>query len=320
MKQKSYKIVADKRKLTHNEWLLMRNLSIGGSEIATAIGASRWSTPFQLWTQKTGRSEKSKSNQEAMYWGTVMEPILREEFSKRTGYQVKEVDYIFSSIKYDFLTANIDGCILLPNDEYAILEIKTASSHSESDWLDGVPIEYYIQTQYYLYITGLNKAFIAVLIGGNNFKYIELDRDETTIDVIVKLAVKFWETYIIHDVPPPVKDLDNDILNKIYPKSNPITVNMPSEFLSVLEQYNAAKLLLEKGKTNKEEAEAKIKAFLQDAEVGLIGEYKICYKTISRKILSTEKVKSFLNEEQLSKCTIASESRTLRISKLKEKI
>ena len=38
------------------------------------------------------------------------------------------------------------------------------------------------------------------------------------------------------------------------------------------------------------------------------------------KILSTEKVKSFLNEEQLSKCTIASESRTLRISRLKEKI
>ena len=56
MSTKSYKIIADKTKMTHEEWLSLRKFSIGGSEIAVAIGVSRWSTPFQLWSQKTGRS------------------------------------------------------------------------------------------------------------------------------------------------------------------------------------------------------------------------------------------------------------------------
>ena len=62
MSTKSYKIIADKTKMTHEEWLSLRKFSIGGSEIAVAIGVSRWSTPFQLWSQKTGRSEKQISS------------------------------------------------------------------------------------------------------------------------------------------------------------------------------------------------------------------------------------------------------------------
>ena len=319
MSTKSYKIIADKTKMTLEEWLSLRKFSIGGSEIAVAIGVSRWSTPFQLWSQKTGRSEKQISNTESMYWGTIMEPILREEFSKRTGYLVREANCIFASTKYEYLTANIDGYAVLSNGEFAILEIKTASAYSDGDWIDGVPIEYYLQTQYYLYITGLKKAFVAVLLGGNTFKYIELERDEATIEVIVQLAVNFWENYVLKDVPPPVKDLDNDVLAKIYPKSKAVTISMPPEFLEVIDQYNAAKLLIEKGKSNKDEAEAKIKAFLKDAEFGVIGDFKISWKSSTRKMLSSEKIKTLLNDKQLEECTVSSESRTLRISKLKSK-
>lgn len=316
MSDKSYKIIADKTKMTHDEWLALRNHSIGGSEIAVAIGASRWSTPFQLWSQKTGRTEKQNQNNEAMYWGTIMEPILRQEFSKRTGYPVKEANCIFASTQYDFLTANVDGYVLLSNGEYAILEIKTASSYCDRDWQDGVPIEYYLQTQYYLYITGLKKAFIAVLLGGNTFKHIELERDEATIEVIIKLAVNFWENYVLEDVPPPAKDLDNDVLTKIYPKSKAVTLTLPNEFLEVIDQYNAAKLLIEKGKSNKDEAEAKIKSFLKDSEFGTVGDFKISWKSSTRKTLSVEKIKTLLNDKQLEDCTVSSESRILRISKI----
>ena len=36
-KQKAYKIIGDKRNMTHEEWLDLRKKSIGGSEIASAI-------------------------------------------------------------------------------------------------------------------------------------------------------------------------------------------------------------------------------------------------------------------------------------------
>ena len=87
--QKPYTIIADRSKMSHEDWLSIRKSSIGGSEIATAIGASRWSSQFELWAQKTGRIEKSNQSNEAMYWGTIMEPIIRDEFAKRTGMTVK---------------------------------------------------------------------------------------------------------------------------------------------------------------------------------------------------------------------------------------
>ncbi len=318
-KQKAYKIIGNKRNMTREEWLNLRKQSIGGSDVAAAIGASRWSTPFKIWAEKTGRLERTASNAEAMYWGCVMEPILRTEFAKRTGFVVKEVNSIFASIQHEFLTANIDGYVELPTGEHAVLELKTAGLYSESDWADGLPIEYYLQTQHYLLVTGLQKAFVAVLIGGNQFKYLEVERDEEVISTIVTLSVEFWNKHMVTDVPPAVNSNDNEILSRLYPRSQASTVEFSEDMQEVFEQYEAAKLLIDQGKKAKEEAEAKIKASLKDNDTALCAGWKATWKSSTRKTLSTDKVKSVLTEEQYTNCMVTNETRTLRISKIKSR-
>lgn len=316
-KQKAYKIIGNKRNMTHEEWLVLRKKSIGGSEIASVIGVSRWNTPFIVWAEKTGRIERNTNNAEAMYWGSTLEPILRTEFAKRTGFVVKEVNSIFASVQHEFLTANIDGYVELPTGEHAILEIKTAGIYAENDWADGLPVEYFIQVQHYLYVTGLHKAFVAVLIGGNQFKYIEVERDDEVINTIVGLAVQFWNDHMVTDMPPDVNGKDSSILTNLYPISKSSTVHFNQDMQEVFEQYEAAKLLIEQGKYAKEEAEAKIKAAMQDNDTALCTAWKVTWKSSSRTNLNIDKVKAVLTEDQYNNCITTTETRTLRISKIK---
>lgn len=315
---KTYKLIADTSKMTHEEWLDIRKKSIGGSEIAAVIGMNRWKTQFAVWAEKTGRIDSSVQQSESMYWGIVMESILRQEFSKRTGYAVKEAHYIFASIDNPFMTANIDGYVDLGNGEYAVLEIKTAGNYTESDWNDGCPIEYFCQVQHYLYITGMKKAFIAVLIGGNQFKYLEINRDEDTIQTIICCAKQFWNL-VQTDIPPAVTDKDNSILATLYPTAKDVTVKMPKEYKDVLRQYTEAKQAIEVAKKAKEEAEAKLKVFMKDSDTAVIDGYKISWKSSDRKALSADKVKALLTPEQITECTTTTTTRTLRISIIKAK-
>lgn len=318
-KQKPYTVIADKAKMSYEEWLNIRQSSIGGSEIATAIGASRWSSPFELWAQKTGRIERAKESTDAMYWGTVLEPIIRDEFAKRTGMTVKTTNYIFASRTHPFMTANLDGFVDLGNGECAVLEIKTAGSYAETDWQDGLPIEYFLQVQQYLYITGMKKAYVAVLLGGNNFKHLEVARDDSSIEIIVQLATEFWLNYVKADTPPSATAKDNGILSSLYPNSKPTSIALPEEFEQVLASYETAKATLEEAKAQKEAAEAQLKEFMQENEVATCAKWKVTWKTTSRKTLSTEKVKDLMTDEQIASCTTTTSTRTLRITTTKNK-
>lgn len=318
MKEKTYKIIGDVRKMSHEQWLQLRKKSIGGSDISAAIGLNRWKSPFQLWAEKTGRVDNAVKKNDYMYWGNVMEPILRQEFQKRTGYEVSESNYIFSSAENSFLTANLDGYVHLENGEYAVLEIKTAGSYADADWNNGVPIEYFCQVQHYMYVTGLSKAFVVVLIGGNNFKYVEVERDEDTIATMVKLASSFWQ-YVAEDIPPSVNEKDNDVLLEIYPSSKSKVINLPAEFDDVVAQLVAAKDAMTKAKKLKEEAEANLKAYMGDADTAVTKSYKITWKTTERTTFSGSKAKTFLTAEQIDQCSEKSVSRTFKISKNEDK-
>ena len=64
----------------------------------------------------------------------------------------------------------------------------------------------------------------------------------------------------------------------------------------------------------KEQAEAKLKMMLADAEVGLIDGYKISWKNVTTTRLDSKKVKSLLTEEQLKDCSTTTVARKFNIS------
>ena len=41
--------------MSRDEWLQLRQKTIGGSDAATIIGLNKWETPYSVWAEKTGR-------------------------------------------------------------------------------------------------------------------------------------------------------------------------------------------------------------------------------------------------------------------------
>ena len=146
-------IVAKTTEITHEAWLAARRKGIGGSDAAAVVGLSRYSSPLDIWLQKTRRKPATPDN-EAMHWGRLLEPVVREEFIRRTGLTVKECPYLMAHKDYPFMLANVDGIVSEKDGTKAVLEIKTTNSFTTAkDSEDGLPVEWYCQVQHYLAVT-----------------------------------------------------------------------------------------------------------------------------------------------------------------------
>src|SRR5665647_2757528 len=116
-------ILVSTQEMPHEQWLKYRKQGIGGSDVASVCGLSKWKSPMGLWLEKTGQVEPEPAG-EAAYWGTVMEPIIRNEFAARTGFKVKEVKAILQHKRFHWMLANLDGVLIDPERGEGIFDAK----------------------------------------------------------------------------------------------------------------------------------------------------------------------------------------------------
>ena len=277
--------------MPRSEWLALRRKGIGGSDCAAACGLSRWKSPLQLFFEKT-RGMKMEEDNERMAWGRTLEPVIRAEFAKRTGLAIIECPIMFASQEYPFMIANVDGVITEPDNTKALLEIKTVGEHSSKDWDDGLPLEYYLQIQHYMAVCDLNKAYCAVLIGGNKFSYQIIERDDDNINTIIALESDFWINHVMKGVPPVVTDKDAELLNTLYPKSNSTAAILPATADQIINDYLEIKTLEEEIKSKKSECENKLKAILGDSESAVSSTgYTVSWKSVQSSKFDTTRLK-----------------------------
>ena len=183
------------------EWLQLRQKGIGGSDAAAIFGMSRWKSPIDIWLSKTIEIEEEDEQSEAAYWGTVLEDVVAKEFAERTGLKVRRRNAMLQHDEHDFMIADIDREIV---GQKVGLECKTASAYKKEEWADDeIPVEYLIQCQHYMAVTGYEAWWIAVLVGGNTFIYKKIDRDEEFIEMLIKAEMDFWNNHVVPNVMPP---------------------------------------------------------------------------------------------------------------------
>lgn len=273
-------VLENTNNLSQNEWLLMRKQGIGGSDAAAICGLSRWRSPMDVWLEKTGQLEPEKAG-EAAYWGQIMEPIIREEFTIRTEMKVTTINSMLQHRRFTFMLANLDGVVQDPNRGQGIFEAKTAGLYASSEWGDSLPDEYAIQVQHYLAVTGLPFACVAVLIGGNRFKWLYLERDESIIDLIIQLEAHFWRL-VQTNTPPPIDGsrATTELLNRLYPHGKKQQIELPAEALDLIEAYELAKEQEEKAALLKDTAVNELKNMLGENECGVVHNRRITWQEI----------------------------------------
>lgn len=195
--------------INRNEWLEQRRTGIGGSDAAAVLGLSKWSTPLSVWLDKTGQAP-DRGESEPMRWGTLLEPVIRQEYAERTGRTVIAPGFLRHP-QHEFMVANVDG--LSPDDD-RLIEIKTARSADQwgEPGSDQVPEEYLIQVHHYMAVLEVKVADIAVLIGGSDFRIYTVEADAELQAMMIDAEREFWQSVRDRIPPAPISYADAQAL------------------------------------------------------------------------------------------------------------
>lgn len=254
--------------MPRDEWLEWRKKGIGGSDVAAICGLSRYTSPMQVYLEKLGELPPKEDNPR-MKAGRYLEPVIADWFAEETGYKVQRQNFMFQHKDYPFMFANIDRW--LPGQN-AGLEIKNTSEFNRSDWFDGqteiIPDEYQLQANHYMAVTGAEKWYVAVLIGGWDFQWRLIYRDENLIKALIEIEYNFWNNNVLAKNPPVVTAQDTELLDKLYPESKPLTsIEISEVYYDLIKELLDSKKLLESAKERHEDAKNKVKQIMGDNEL-----------------------------------------------------
>ena len=245
-----------------DEWLAARKLGIGGSDIAAVLGISKFKTPFALWMEKTGRADQQHdaAAEERMYWGNALEDAVARRYAELHDVKIQKINTILRHPTVPIAQASIDRAVVVPGsrarwDEKAgrllgasrILEVKTANAFAASnadEWgeagSDMVPAAYWVQVQWYLGITGLPFADLAVLFGGQKYREYIIHSDAGLFADMLDEANGWWQRHIIEDIPPePQSEAE---ARQRWGHHNPgKTIGLPADLADQVRQYERIK-------------------------------------------------------------------------------
>lgn len=256
--------------LDREQWLTVRKGGIGSSDAAAAVGLNPYKSQLALWLEKTGRDSAMpqidpNDDSAPVFWGTILEPIVATQYSKRTGLKVRKVNAVLQHANPDlrWMMANLDREVV-GSPDVQILECKTAGINGARLWKEGVPEYVQLQVMHQLAVTGKQAADIAVLIGGQDLEIHRIERDEKMIANLIELERRFWQ-YVVDDIPPPADGSDSadQALRYLYPQDNGRTLDLSGNPALSMAYVELKALKQTIGKQQQREAE--LKQLLQQA-------------------------------------------------------
>jgi putative phage-type endonuclease len=261
---------------TREAWLAARSQGVGASESAALFGVSPWETPVSLWAKKTGRVVDKGPDGEWVLWGNLLEPAIATRYEQQTGRK------IWQGGPYAVAQHPTIACMRATPDRWVIeapdrrnvpglLQVKNTNAFKVRDWDDGPPIWIQIQVQHEMAVTGLSWASVAVLIGGNEFQFFDVERHPAFIAELETQCQAFWR-FVEADEQPPidVSERTLETVKRLHPADNGSEIALPEQALEWWVQLEAAKANLKSAAADKLEAEVRLKDAIGDAVCGVL--------------------------------------------------
>ena len=248
---------------TRPEWLKLRRIGIGASDIAAIIGISPWATPHQIWVAKTTPDAPEPLTNEDMQWGLRVESLIIDEASARLGMTFKR-GLLVQNKKRAWMIATLDG-LHAGDRKGVILEAKKVDAW---DWPDGPPPYYQAQVQWQMAVTGYDVAHIAALHRGRRLQLYPVSADREAQEALIEAGGGFWQSVLAVE-PPPVTAEDSTFLNQLWPTHTEAAVEIPEGLAAELREAKAG---VAAAKQRLELATARVKELLEDADTATVGD------------------------------------------------
>lgn len=216
------------------KWLEDRKTALCGSDIAPIMGLSPFQSPMDIWMQKTGKADSQPEN-EAMYWGNTLEPVVAKEYAKRNNCKIQKGKFTRSAQR-EWAAATPD--YLSADDENKGIEIKT--SGSVKGWADGIPDYYLVQIAWYGIVTERQLWDVAALLKGNQYVQHAYTRMPALEAVVLEKAEEFWMEHVVKDIPPAVDGSDTykNYLEQKFSESNDQIVMASADALPMFDELH----------------------------------------------------------------------------------
>ena len=310
---------ADVSKLTRVEWLTERQKGIGGSDAAAIVGMNPWKSAAAVYMEKVEPvdDKDDAATNERLRIGHDLEDYVAKRFSEAMGKKVRRNNFMLHHPDYPFLLADIDREIV---GENALLECKTTNSYAASDWKDEPPEHYYIQCLHYMLVTGVDRVYIAALIGNERFvvHVIERENNLEEIETLMKMEIAFWRDNVLAGECPPPDGTSaySEYLKARYPQDDGGQITLSDDAAETLEGYLS---LVEARKKLDESIELyrqQIEAEMGEAQVAhSVSGHKVTWKTQSRMSIDSKRLKKEL-PGVYDTYAKESTSRVFRVSKI----
>lgn len=241
-----------------------RMKGIGGSDMPIILGLSNYKTPYQLYLEKKGVFSDGDKMTPAQEWGNRLESIIRDKFADKNNVIIQTPDTIIHPF-HDFMRANIDGYIV---EWDAVLEVKCSSQFMANEWgedgSDVIPMAYLVQVAHYCAVMNTPHAYIAVLIGGYDYREYKYTRDLSIEKTIIDAATTFWESIKNDDAPPAINQTD---LRMMFPRHVPEkSVSISEDVSNNVRKLSDAKSKMKELQQIEEESRFNIMKYMEDNE------------------------------------------------------
>lgn len=278
---------------TPEEWHKLRSTDITSTDAAALFGISPYLTPFELWHRKKSAVIADFEPSERMKWGTRLEESIARGIAEDNQWGLRHMDE-YVRLPQLSMGASFDFEITIGDHEIALLEIKNVDAMAFKDgWIledeqQEAPAHIELQVQHQLAVSGLTRAWIGALVGGNRVVLIRRDRDEDVISALKNRVEMFWKSIRDNVEPKPDFERDAKFIASLYKYSEPgkvITATVNVERLS--KEYKHAGNEAKKWDSEKQSIKAQILTEIGDAEkvigegfsisAGLIGPCEVKY-------------------------------------------
>ena len=275
----------------------IRKTFIGGSDIAAVMGQSHWTTPLQLWAEKTGKvPPRDLSDVEAVQIGSELEDFIAQQFVKKNPEKkIRRDSRTFVHPFYPYMVYHVDRWIVA---EDAMLECKNTSEYKLGDWIGTeIPAEYILQVNWGLGLMIKKIGYFSTLIGGNKHRVKCIEFNEVLFQKQVEAAKNFWENNVLKNVAPSAMEGDEDVLQKLHADQSEKSLQFTGDNALHLDNLIAAK---KGGEEQKKLIESELSAIGNQIKQ-IIGEAEEVRGSLYSATWKKQRVAPFLDTDTMKK-------------------
>ena len=299
---------------------------ITGTMIPAILGVSKWETPLELYLRiVSGEKIPDNESMEAgrMLEGYVGNVLLSEKLGRPVKILTGQSEAILYHKSIPYLKGRIDGRL----DDGRIVEIKTTKQKVET-----LPIEYYLQLQFYLWLAGVDEGFVGVYqyevppsvltklyqkdpsimreLGELEVWKVEADGD---LQAMMEVETsKFYTALTRNEPPAPPENIDH--VRRLYAQATLGAKPLALDTIKKIEQLKEVKRQIKELETKEAEITKAIMEVLKEHEAGIddTGKVLVEWKNFTRAEFDTKRFKAE-HPDLFEKYAIEKNFRTFRI-------